>query len=114
MPYINTTTNAKINTTAATELTKAFGKAISIVSGKNESQLMLAFHDSVRMAFKGDEITPTVMLEVDLFGKSDAKELNALTEELTKIVNEVLGISPDRIYVKYLEYSYWGVGGKNA
>ncbi len=114
MPFIRTSANVKITKDEANQLKCDFGSAISLVSGKNEGQLMLAFHGSTTMSFKGDDITPTAMIEVELLGESATEELNLLTAALTESVQRTLGISPEKIYVNYSFYKYWGVSGQNV
>jgi hypothetical protein len=36
-----------------------------------------------------------------------------MTEAITNIFATELGIAPDKIYVKYEECYYWGMGGTN-
>ncbi len=113
MPFIRTTTNAHITKENELILKSKFGKAISLISGKSECYLMLAFEGDVMMAYRGDNTTPLAMVEVQLLGESDPKELDALTEALTKTLGEVLGIDAGRVYVNHSFYTYWGVGGHN-
>ena len=114
MPFIRTTTSEKITKERELDLKADFGRAISLVSGKAERHLMLAFHDSVKMAYQGDNETPLAMIEVQLLGESDAGELDMLTAALTESVRRVLGIDPTRIYVNHSFYKHWGVNGHNV
>lgn len=114
MPFIRMTTSEKITKEKELELKADFGRAISLVSGKAECYLMLAFHDSVMMAYQGDNETPLAMIEVQLLGESDSGELDMLTAALTESVGRVLGIVPSRIYVNHSFYKHWGVGGHNV
>ena len=52
-------------------------------------------------------------VEVNIFGNEDKEAFNNLTAEITKIFNEVLGIEPERIYVKYETTTNWGWNGGN-
>ena len=114
MPFIRTTTSEEITKEKEQRLKEEFGRAISLVSGKAECYLMLAFHDSVKMAYQGDNETPLAMIEVQLLGESDAGELDRLTAALTKAASEVLMIDPARVYVNHSFYTHWGVGGHNV
>lgn len=114
MPFIRTTTNVHITEEKELILKSEFGKAISLVSGKAECYLMLAFEGDRMMAYQGDNKAPLAMVEVQLLGESDSSELNALTAALTRTLGEVLGIDASRVYVNHSFYSYWGVGGHNV
>jgi len=113
MPYINTTTTAKITKEKEEELVREFGKAIELIPGKSEEWLMLNFTDSARMAFRGTDEGGAAMLEVEIFGSADAESKASLTEELCKIITRVLGIKGERVYVKYRECDCWGYNGFN-
>lgn len=113
MPFINTKTTVEISDEKREEIKTLLGKAISIIPGKSENWLMLGFEDNVKMYFKGDNTKPTAFVEVKIFGKAAAEDYNALTKEITHIINSVLDIPSDRIYVKYEEVQHWGWNGNN-
>ena len=114
MPFIRTTTTKELTKESIADIKCDFGKSISLVSGKNEGQLMLAFHGGVAMAYKGDMDNDCAMVEVSLFGAADAAELDKLTSAITTAISTHLDIDPARIYVNYLEYEHWGVSGRNV
>lgn len=112
MPFINTKTNISISKEKEEAIKTKLGKAISII-GKSESWLMLNFEDNARMYFKGENNSPMALVEVSLYGRSSSSSYNSLTSEITGILNGELGISPDKIYVKYSEIENWGWNGNN-
>lgn len=112
MPFIKATTNVRLTDDMVRELKEDFGRDIALVSGKAECYLMVAIVDDVRMAYQGD-MSPCAMVEVSLFGKADPGELDRLTAAITNSFERVAGILPERVYVNYLEYLHWGVGGAN-
>lgn len=111
MPYINTTTNAEITADKELELKTQLGKAIEIL-GKSESWLMLAFNDKASMYFKG-ETAQMAFVDISVFGKSTDVQCEEMTKEMCRIYNEVLGIAPDKLYVKYNGSSQWGWNNMN-
>lgn len=111
MPFIDTKTNVKITKEQETALKTGFGKAISLI-GKSEAWLMLNFESGCSMYFKGDD-SPCAIAEVKLYGSASQSAYNALTAKLTELLSSTLSISPSRIYVKYDEIEYWGMGGHN-
>lgn len=113
MPYINTVTSVRITPEQEKELTREFGKAIELISGKSEEWLMLDFRDESRMAFRGTASPDIAMLDVSVFGKAKDSEYDKLTEKLCETVNRVLGVPRNRIYVKYTEIEHWGYNGVN-
>ena len=113
MPFINTKVSVKITPEQEISLKTQLGKAISVIRGKSESWLMLNFEDNCRMYFKGDNSKPLAFVEVKIYGSASDREYSQLTGKITDILGNVLGISPDCIYVKYEEVEYWGYNGYN-
>ena len=111
MPLITAKTSTEISKEKEAVLKAKFGKAIELIN-KSESWLMIDFQENCRLWFKGEE-TPSAMIEIDLFGKASDSGYDALTKAITDIVSDELGISPDRIYVKYNEINHWGYSGFN-
>ena len=114
MPFIRNTISKKVTKAEAVELKAALGKSISLVSGKAECYLMLSIEGGVTMAYQGDMDTPMALVEVQLLGRADPKELDDLTAAITKAYGDILAIDAARVYVNYLEYEHWGVGGHNV
>ena len=113
MPFIDTKVTKKISAEDEKRLTALFGKAIELIPGKSEKWLMLNFTDECRMAFRGRCESDMAMIEVKIFGKAAKKAYDDLTARLTEIINAVLDIPADKIYVKYEEASTWGYNGFN-
>ena len=114
MPFIRNTVSKEITKDEARALKEALGKSISLVSGKSECYLMLSIEGGVTMAYQGDMDTPAAMVEVQLLGAADEKELDNLTAAITEAYERILGIDGARVYVNYLEYTHWGVLGHNV
>ena len=113
MPYIETKTSAKVTKEKELALKEALGKAIELIPGKSERWLMLNLIDECRMALAGTTEPDVAMVEVDIFGTSTDDAFDALTARICKVVNEIIGINKDRIYVKYREVDRWGWNGMN-
>lgn len=113
MPMIQTKTNIEITPEQETALKNALGKAITVLSGKSEQWLMLSFEDKCRLYFRGDNSSPAAFIEVKVYGKIDYTQSNKLTGEICRIFNDILSISPDKIYVKYEEVEMWGWNSNN-
>ena len=113
MPFIRVSTNVKTENKEIA-IKKGLGEAISLVSGKSECYLMVEIRGGSFMAYQGDEKTPLAMVEVQLLGASDPKELDSLTAAITDLLNRELGIPKERVYVNHLFFEYWGVDGHNV
>ena len=113
MPYINTKTTVNVTPEKKEAIKNKFGKAIELIPGKSESWLMLSFEDNCSMYFKGSNEKPLAYVEVKIFGQASKSSYDKLTNAITGILGEELGIRPDCIYVKYEEVSNWGWNGSN-
>ncbi len=113
MPYIELKTTANISGEKAEALKTAFGKAIECFPGKTERWLMVAVEGDKKMWFGGDNSTDSAMVDVSLLGNVDASASEKMTEKLCRIIENELGISQDRTYVKYSGYQNWGFNGSN-
>lgn len=113
MPYIGSKVSVSISTEQELELKSRLGQAISLIPGKSEAFLMTGFEDNYHLYFKGDNSAPTAFVEVKVLGGENPTAFDKLTGEICNIFNDVLGISPDRIYVKYEAVSNWGWNGNN-
>ncbi len=111
MPYISTKTTCTITREEEKRLKRKFGKAIELLPGKTEAYLMLSFEGNAHLWFAGSD-APAALLNVEVLGKLSHEGCEALTASLTEIVEEVLHIPQDRIYVKYFETSEWGWCGR--
>ena len=113
MPYLRARVNRTVSEDETAQLRRKFGEAISLLPGKTERWLMVDIDGSASLSLAGDGSRPLAMLEVELYGKSTPDAYDALTARLTEILDEVLGVSPDGVYVKYAEVDHWGFAGSN-
>lgn len=113
MPCIQTTTSVSVSDAQKAQLKARFGKAIEIFPGKTERWLMLTLADNVPVAMAGDDEASAAFVEVSLLGKSDRAHFERMTAEICDILDDVLSIRPDRVYVKYEEVAHWGWNGGN-
>lgn len=112
MPFVNTNTNVKISDSQREALKSELGRAISNL-GKSENWLMLSFEDECDMYFKGDSSSPMAFVDISVFGKSTDEACEAMTKDLCKVYNDILGISPENLYVKYSGSNQWGWNNMN-
>ena len=113
MPYIITRTTKKIAPHQLETIKQKLGKAIEIFPGKTEDWLMVDFDDECKIFFKGNNDADSAYVEVKIFGTAAGKYFDMMTEAVCEILNEVLSIPKERIYVKYEEVSNWGWNSAN-
>ncbi len=110
MPYIATRTSVAISARKEQAIKERMGEAIALIPGKSEGWLMLSFEDNLSMYFKGSE-EPCAICQVQLYGSAAEEDYAALSEQLTDILYEELGIPTERIYITYTEIGAWGWNG---
>ena len=113
MPYINVKATCTINEATEIQLKSRIGRAIELIPGKNESKLMVCIEDASHIYFGGNTDGDTIFAEIKIFGKSTPEAFNNMTAELCKIFNDLLGVSPERVFVQYEECFIWGWNGGN-
>lgn len=113
MPFINSKVNVKTTLKQRQEIKERLGQAISIIPGKSESWLMLDLEDDQTMFFRGDNKEPIAFVSLNMYGSPEPEAFERMTKEITKIYGEVLGVSPDHMYIKYDASMYWGWNGNN-
>ncbi len=113
MPFIDSKVSVKITEEQEKELKTRLGQAISLIPGKSENWLMTGFEDDYHMYSRGDNSEPIAYIEVRIFGGPNKAAFQKMTEEITKIYGDVLGIAPDHMYIKYSATPDWGWNGGN-
>ena len=111
MPFIISRVSTPITKEQEKELKSRLGKAIELVPGKSEEYLLLGFEDNYHLYLRGDNSKPAAYIEASIFGNENHFGYKKFTYEVTRIFSEVLGIAPDRIYIKYSDITAWGVNG---
>ena len=95
------------------EIKARLGQAITAIPGKSESWLMVGFEPEYKLYFRGSNDQPMAMVEVSVYGSENPSAFSKLTGEICKIFEDVLGIAPDHVYVKYQAVANWGWNGGN-
>lgn len=113
MPYINVKTNIEVSKEKEEAVKMRLGKAIELIPGKSEEWLMVAIEGKTSLYFKGVTDKPIAFIEVKIFGSSTEDAYQQVTAQITRILNEELAISPDRIFIAYTEIEHWGWNGNN-
>lgn len=108
MPFIDVKTSCELNSDKIEKIKTELGKAISLIPGKSEKWLMVNIADNCKLYFKGNDDKNTAFVEVSIFGETSKKNLENLTCEICKILENSAGIPSDRVYVKFEFSDKWG------
>ena len=113
MPFINSKLSVKVSDEKKEAIKTKLGHAIEAIPGKTESWLMVGFEDDYCLYFKGNQDGPTAFIEVKIFGSAPDSAFDRLTERISSIYEEELGIPKNSIYFKTEEVLHWGWNGAN-
>lgn len=111
MPFINVKVSEELNSTQIESIKTKLGKAISLIQGKSEAYLMVNIEDNCNLYFKGDNSQPTSFTDVNIFGSTSKSDCEKLTKEICNILSDIIGVPPNRSYVKFLFSDLWGYNG---
>lgn len=111
MPFITIRTNKKVNKEQELKIKSGLGKAISFVPGKSEESLMVMFEDKSSIYLRGDGDKPMAFLDVAIFGNEMHQGYQEFSLYTTRLINEVLQINPNDIFIDYRDIPIFGVGG---
>jgi phenylpyruvate tautomerase PptA (4-oxalocrotonate tautomerase family) len=111
MPYLTIQTNLPLSKRAERTVLKTASALVARELRKPEQFVMLALQDDTPMLFAGTD-DPVAFLElkaVDL----PAHKTKKLSEALSDLIEEHLGIPPSRVYVKFIDVrrGMWGWKG---
>lgn len=112
MPFINTKYSAEITEEQERDIKTRFAEAVKLI-GKTESWLMVGFEKDCSLYFRGEKSEKLAFVEVSLYGGASASDYDKMTAEICKILNSVLGVPADKVYVKYSPTDNWGWNGGN-
>jgi hypothetical protein len=69
---------------------------------------MVGIEDNAKLWFRGDNSSDSAIVDVELLGSVNSAASEKMTIAICDILENELGISPDRVYVKYSGYNDWG------
>lgn len=113
MPYIRVRCNRPLTAETVKELQKELGKSITLFPGKTERWLMTDCEGDCALSLAGNADQPLAMIEVELLGAAKPETYDAVTANLTELMERVVGIPGAGVYVKYENLEYWGWNGTN-
>lgn len=108
MPFIIARVSTSVSMDQEIEIKSRLGRAIGLVPGKSEDYLLCGIEGNYPLYLRGDNSEPIAYIEASIFGNENHFGYKEFTSEVTRIFSEVLGIAPDRIYIKYSDITAWG------
>lgn len=110
MPFIVTRVNVPIPEEKREVLTNGYKAICLTVLGKEEKWVMTTYEASAVMSFRGTD-APCAFIKVEVLGALDAAAAEKVTNQMTQLTSETLGIPSDRIFMNFSSFSLWGFNG---
>ena len=85
----------------------------TLLAIRTKAHKQMCIRDRYKLYFRGSKDQPMAMVEVSVYGSENPSAFSKLTGEICKIFEDVLGIAPDHVYVKYQAVANWGWNGVN-
>ncbi len=112
MPFIDCKITKEMTETQKDALKTELGKAAKIIH-KPESYLMVGIDDNYTLYMGGKKLDAGAFISVSLFGSASPSDYEKMTAELCKIMQSLLSIPPQNVYITYTGVKDWGWNGNN-
>ena len=112
MPFVNVKTNVSVNKEVHNKLYNEIDCAIALIPCIEKGWTMVNFEDNCILWFENSD-APAAMVEVSVWGDILGNNCQLLTKNITDIINSLLSIDKNRIYINFFSTPYWGCGGNN-
>jgi phenylpyruvate tautomerase len=111
MPYLQIQTNLPMTKRSKQSILHAASQLVAEELGKPQEFVMVALQPNVDMVFAGSD-EPVAFLELKSVGLP-GRQTRRLSSELCSLIQQHLGISPERTYVKFIDvrHGMWGWKG---
>jgi phenylpyruvate tautomerase len=111
MPYLKIQTNLPIGKKSRQTILRNASALVALELEKPEELVMVALQDNTTMLFAGSD-DPVAFLELKSVGLPGRKT-KRLSQALCSLIEDHLGITKDRVYVKFIDVNrgMWGWKG---
>ena len=111
MPLLRIQTTRALNQAGRSELLARAPSTTARLLGKPERYMMVSLETGCGMVFAGSD-APLAYLELKSIGLP-ADQTATLSAALCKMIQDTLGIDPDRVYIEFADVPRhrWGWGG---
>lgn len=111
MPFVIAKINIPVTKEQERNIKLRLGKAIGLIPGKSEEYLLLGIEDNYSLYLDGDNSKPLVYIEASIFGNEHHIGYEEFTAAATAAFCDILGISPEMVFIKFSDITAWSVGG---
>ena len=111
MPYLKIQTNVPLDGIDGKNVLKILSQGIATALAKSERYVMVSLEMNPDMLFAADD-SPMAYLELKSIGLPE-DQTAGLSQLLAQLLQEQLGIAPDRVYIEFVNVArtMWGWNG---
>ena len=108
MPYLKIQSNRELSAEKTQKLLSLASQKLAKELSKPESYVMVELTTNPAMLFAGND-APAAYVELKSIGLPSAL-LTSLSKSICRLLNEQLGIEPNRVYIEFIDIkgNYWG------
>ena len=112
MPFVDAKITTPVSIAEKDAIKSALGRAIADF-GKGESWLMVGIDDRYSLWLGGRQLERGAFVSVSMIGDTPEEACSQFTADICDILNQVLGIPADSIYVTFhpMMRTRWGWNG---
>lgn len=111
MPYAGIHCSRKLSGAEKDRIKTGLGSAVSMIPNKREELLLTEFLEGSTMYMGGKQGLPAAYVDVRCYKSAPYEANKAFTEQIYRILGEVLYLEPEQVYVTVTEYEHWGSKG---
>ena len=109
MPFIRTTTNAKLDDDREIRLREGLGRAVDRYLGKDPVRMMTVFEGGMHLqrGIGARMDIPAAFVECKFFGGDDLNSFEKFDEAVKDLYRKELSAAPEDLYIKYEVINGW-------
>ena len=112
MPFLRSKVNCPVSPRQEIRLKELLGEAVGLIPGKSEESLLLDFEDRCRLWLRGKNSEPAAYIEAAVFASESHAGYPAFSARVAQIYEEVLGIPPENLYIRYEDIPAFSTAGQ--
>ncbi len=113
MPFINLKLSVQITDEQKEKIQNEVSDAAVTCLHKPKQYVMVGMESGADLWFAGKKLAAGAFVSVSLYGQASPSSASNMTANICKILEEVLGIPGNAVYVAYYPLDNWGWNGSN-
>lgn len=112
MPLVELKVSAPLDTNQKTAISKSLTTIVGKATGKGEQWVMVNVAENEFIFFQGSA-EPCAYVNVKAYGNISDNGASEITQKVSALLKEQLGIPSGRVFVSFFGTQQWGFNGQN-